>query len=657
MVQWFVCVPGGEPVGPVSTSLLILGIRSGKVPDDALVCRPGDTTWRGILDVSELSAALPGPDAFGGAEIETRYGVKSLLGQGGMGEVYLCDDEWIGREVAMKVAHDDQAAQSHLRARFVREALVQGQLEHPSVVPVYDLGRRPDGAMFFTMKRVRGHTLAAIIDGLRRGDPAISRTYTRRRLLSAMSQVCLTVSFAHSRGVVHRDLKPENVMLGDFGEVYVLDWGVAKVLEDAWAGRASAAAGAPIGRTQAGALIGTPGYASPEQVRGDAGVGAPSDVYALGAILFELLALRPLHEGRTVEALVAATLVSAPLSPSTRAPELGVPPELDAICLRATKLAPEERLGSAREMQEAIERYLDGERNAEQRRELARQHADAANRAFEAAARAKGGGEPERVRGLRELGAALALEPSNEAAMRTLTRVLLDAPVELPPEAEAELRATDSMDRVRAAGDSIVAYSFMAMSLPIVLSMPIRKPLLFAALVAIVVVTASYQAWMWRTRNADRSRMRWAVPLSFLLVAMTSSMFGPLVMVPGTAAVTVAGFLVSIRANVPTRRLLLLAGVGAILVPLALQLAGLASPSYVFEPGAIRIVSNLVELRPIPALLLLALGASMTVVATVFTVGRAVEGLVASERRNFAQAWRLRQIFPRGGDTPPLIAR
>src|SRR5271166_5220617 len=175
MVEWFVCVPGGETVGPVSTSLLLRGIRSGKVPADAFVCRRGEKTWRPIPESPELAAAVPGTQALHATAAEARYGVRNLLGQGGMGEVYLCDDEWIGREVAMKVAHKALGSQPHLRARFVREALVQGQLEHPSIVPVYDLGTRPDGATFFTMKRVRGLTLHEVLHGLRRSDPAIVR--------------------------------------------------------------------------------------------------------------------------------------------------------------------------------------------------------------------------------------------------------------------------------------------------------------------------------------------------------------------------------------------------------------------------------------------------------------------------------------------------
>ncbi|MCZ7681650.1 MAG: serine/threonine protein kinase [Sandaracinaceae bacterium] len=154
-----------------------------------------------------------------------RYVRGAVIGAGGMGEVRLDRDRRIGREVAVKRLHAALGGREDTQARFLREARVQGQLEHPAIVPVYDLGAGEDGELYFTMKRVRGRTLADILADLAHGDAEAKKRFGRRRLLSAFSQVCLAIDYAHARGVMHRDLKPGNVMLGDWGEVYVLDWG------------------------------------------------------------------------------------------------------------------------------------------------------------------------------------------------------------------------------------------------------------------------------------------------------------------------------------------------------------------------------------------------------------------------------------------------
>jgi serine/threonine-protein kinase len=647
MQDWYVCVPGGAIVGPVTTSLLIRGIRTGKVPHDALVCRPNESTWRALADAPELAAALPGPEEFRAADVAGRYTVRGALGEGGMGEVHLCGDDWIGREVAMKVIRKPES-RLDLRARFVREARLQGQLEHPSIVPVYDLGTRSDGAAFFTMKRVRGLTLAAIIHGLRNGDREITAAYSRRRLLTALSRVCLAVAFAHSRGIVHRDLKPDNVMIGDFGEVYVLDWGLARVLEDSWAGPSSPLASeTPIGRTQLGEVVGTPGYAAPEQMRGEASaVGTRSDIYALGAILFEVLALQPLHAGNTVKELVTSTLAPRDARPSRCAPDLEIAPELDEVCVRATAFEPADRYATARDLEQALERHLNGERDAELRRDLARSHADVAAREIELAAEDSPQAEAHRARALQELGAALALDPTNRAAMHAMLRVLLDAPAELPAHAEAELRKVDRSDRARIARTAAFVYGALLFMSPLMLAMQIRRPfyvILFGALHAAVI---AYNWWMWKTSNAEPRYMQWALVMSFALIAMMSALFGPFVLVPGAAAVNAAALIVGIRANRTTRRAILAAGLATIFVPALLQASGLAPSSYAVEPGSIRILSNLVEFRPLPAMALLALGSAMTLIASVYAVGGAVESLTRAERRNFAQAWRLRQMLP-----------
>jgi eukaryotic-like serine/threonine-protein kinase len=260
---------------------------------------------------------------------EVRYHHERVLGEGGMGIVELHRDQRIGRNVAMKILHSGLSDEGSQR-RFLREAQLQGQLEHPSIVPVYDIGPRKDGSMFFTMKRVNGVTLHEIVKGHREDNPAFEK-YSRRRLLSAFSQVCVAIDFAHRRGVVHRDLKPANIMLGDFGEVYVLDWGIAKVSgvhEDPSGDPPITPAPAPA--TQAGALLGTPGYMAPEQLSGE-DVAPTADVYSLGAILFELLALEPLHKRGKLEAMIASTLSVIDARPSSRGQHLDISPELDAM--------------------------------------------------------------------------------------------------------------------------------------------------------------------------------------------------------------------------------------------------------------------------------------------------------------------------------------
>jgi eukaryotic-like serine/threonine-protein kinase len=307
------------------------------------------------------------------ADPAARYQAGPLLGRGGMGDVRLQTDVRIGRPIAMKTLRADVQWDQAI-ARFVREARVQGQLEHPSVVPVYDLGADGQGRIYFTMKRVRGHTLAAILDRIATGDREHAAKYTRRKLLLAFSQACLAVEYAHKRGVIHRDLKPNNLMLGDFGEVYVLDWGIAKLLTDApdpttpsqrepGAGRVSEAAGPNTPEaTRVGELLGTPLYMAPEQMGPEGGsIDARADVFTLGTILFEILTL---DRYRTTDSLPAILVDAADRKvdrPSSRARD--VPPELDEACVRALDPDRERRTPSAAALAEAVDRYLEGDRD------------------------------------------------------------------------------------------------------------------------------------------------------------------------------------------------------------------------------------------------------------------------------------------------------
>ena len=264
------------------------------------------------LDVSE--APLEEGD-------DERYELREVLGEGGMGEVRLCRDRRLGREVALKVIRATGAQRPDLRARFEREARVQGQLEHPSIVPIYDIGLDAHGAAYFTMRRVRGLTLEQVLEARRKGSAA-AQSFSPARLLGAFASVCQAVAFAHARGLVHRDLKPANIMLGDFGEVYLLDWGLAKVVgAPETAGGAEGASVHGSGATRAGDAMGTPGYMAPEQVRGERNVTSRADVFALGCVLYECLTAQPAFAGEHVMAVLASLLFEEPARVRTLCPD------------------------------------------------------------------------------------------------------------------------------------------------------------------------------------------------------------------------------------------------------------------------------------------------------------------------------------------------
>ena len=241
-----------------------------------------------------------------------RYAIEEEIGRGGMGVVHRAHDRALGRDVALKVL---AGAGAGLAARLEREARVLAALEHPGMVPVHDVGTLDDGTPFYVMKLVRG----------RRLDEWASAAPPLAERLRVFERVCEAVAFAHAHGVVHRDLKPANVMIGAFGEVQVMDWGVAKVLgEAAFAAGRAPAGGA--GDTAAGAVLGTPGYMAPEQAAGGT-VDERSDVHALGAVLHFLIAGGPPGEAvapaGTPRALLAICRKCTAASPPDRYPQVG----------------------------------------------------------------------------------------------------------------------------------------------------------------------------------------------------------------------------------------------------------------------------------------------------------------------------------------------
>ena len=271
----------------------------------------------------------------------------------------------IGRAVAVKRILGRRPDQVH---RFEVEAQVTGQLEHPGIVPIHELGVGDDGLPFYVMKFVNGRTLQKVIEEYHQADPAKSpREVEQFRLLQIFLSLCQTVAYAHSRGVLHRDLKPENVMIGPYGETLLLDWGIAKVMGQpegpAGPGEASyvhLAETGPDTETQAGAILGTPAYMAPESASGlTAQVDQRSDVYLLGATLYEILTGQRPRTAKTALEMVKMAQHEPPI-PAARL-NAEVPRALDAICTKAMAHRKEDRYATAHDLADDIQRFVAGE--------------------------------------------------------------------------------------------------------------------------------------------------------------------------------------------------------------------------------------------------------------------------------------------------------
>lgn len=584
----------------------------------------------------------------------SRYRARGSLGEGGMGEVRLCHDQQIGRDVAIKVVRPEMLRRADSVARFVREARVQGQLEHPAIVPVHDLGVTPDGAAYFTMKRVRGVTLAEIIHRLDEGDPATTARFSLRKLVQALVNVSLAVDFAHQRGVLHRDLKPSNVMIGDFGEVYVLDWGIAKVGADEEPGPSLADDDTHLGdpvalATRAGDVLGTPGYMAPEQVEGRA-LDARSDVYALGAILFEILAREPLHRG-TVAQVLASTVAGDVRRPSQARPDLDVPPELDAICVRATARRRDGRYAGARALSDALEAYLEGDRDVEQRREMAAAHA---RRAEEALARGLADAdafEASQIETMREIGRALTLDPTNVQARDLLRRALLDVPARHPaPVIEAMRRRDQTTLRLGARLGSVQLALYFAFA-PILYAMGLEdwRPAIFPA----ACLAVGLGATLIGLRQPTIPRWVQYVTLVGMVASMAalSRIFSPLILVPTLLATNAA--VLQIHPSGRMRSLILGLCLAASVVPIGLELAGVLAPTFWFDGNRI-VIATPGAFRPLPTILFFVLATGTLIASPALFIGAIRRALSASVLREELGAWRARLLAPAADLEPPV---
>ncbi|MBY0528118.1 MAG: protein kinase [Gemmataceae bacterium] len=336
-----------------------------------------------VAGATDSNATLARDRLTGRGPSNQRYRVAGEIARGGMGKVVRAVDCDLRREVAVKYMLDQTDAEQ--QSRFVEEAQITGQLEHPNIVPVHELGVDAQKRLFFAMRMVKGRSLAGVLDALRNNPAVAEKEYSLGRLLGVFVNVCHALAYAHSRGIVHRDLKPANVMLGDFGEVYVMDWGLAKVLSSAASPELSSESVAvslsgkvPLSRplqtdragsgerTMDGVVMGTVAYMPPEQAAGRiSAIDQRSDVYSLGAILYVLLTLQaPIDTTGGVTEMLARVTNGRVVPPERRAPDRAragkIPKELAAVALKALALRPEDRYATVEALRRDVELYQEG---------------------------------------------------------------------------------------------------------------------------------------------------------------------------------------------------------------------------------------------------------------------------------------------------------
>jgi tetratricopeptide (TPR) repeat protein/tRNA A-37 threonylcarbamoyl transferase component Bud32 len=374
MVEEHIAQHGGDP----QASLAALRVEAsvcqdlGRIENDdvqasvaSLAAATPDTRQDASLDSAAiLPTVARAATNFAGA----RYRRLREHARGGLGEVFVAVDSELNREVALKEIQDRFADHPDARARFLREAEVTGKLEHPGVVPVYGLGVYPDGRPYYAMRFIRGESMQEAIrrfhapqaQGLQ---PLGFDSLYFRELLGRFVAVCNAVGYAHARGVIHRDLKPANVMLGEYGETLVVDWGLARMMDQPPGEQSTAerpvdlASGSATAPTQMGQLVGTPAYMPPEQAEGRLDrVGVASDVFALGATLYCLLTGQAPYGGEDVNAQAQRGEVVP-----ARQRKASVPAALEAVCQKAMAKRSEDRYAKAQALADDVQRWLAGE--------------------------------------------------------------------------------------------------------------------------------------------------------------------------------------------------------------------------------------------------------------------------------------------------------
>jgi eukaryotic-like serine/threonine-protein kinase len=601
-------VDGTHAVSGVEPTALATPLASQPIGDGETIV----PTWG-----SHSYAALPDPG----------YQLGEVIGRGGMGEVVVAQDQRILREVAVKRIRAKDPSPDAV-TRFLREARIQARLDHPAIVPVYELGTDSEGRPYFTMKRLQGETLAK---KLSRGGPT-------QPLLRAFVDVCLAMQVAHNAGVVHRDLKPSNIMLGDYGEVYVIDWGVARVVTDTKRTTNPSISAQVDDGTTAGSILGTPGYMSPEQVRGWE-ADAAADIYALGAILFEILAGESLHPRG--EAALSSTLTQPQEAPTRRAAERrAIPPELDGVCFDALAEDAKAR-PTARELADRVQAYLDGDRDVERRRAMAAEQMVAAREALEQDPR---GG---RATAVRRAGRALALDPDSSDAATLVTSMLLEPPAKehMPPELVQYLAGEDRAFNRSRARQGMYTYLMLFMFW---LAIPFMEVKSWTALISFyaLLVVGSLISW----RNSVRGHTN--IPLLLVMTAVVPILFtrmsGPFILTPVVICAAQMQ-LANVRYIAERWWILLIWCVFVVMTPFALEWLGIFQGTYAVGAGGTDGVvsnSNVFDMRT-------KLDETFLLLANVVfvTAAGAVAWFISRRRlelqhQQSVQAWHLRQLLP-----------
>ena len=574
------------------------------VSDATLVPAPGDAA----------KVVLPPPG----------YDLGNQLGRGGMGEVLAATDLRIGREVAVKRMLHTHPDNDQI-TRFLREARVQARLDHPAIVPVHELGLDIEGRPYFTMKRLVGKTLG---QRMREGLPL-------NRLLRAYVDICHAIELAHARGVVHRDLKPSNVMLGDYGEVYVLDWGIARVLqEDQEMALRTPEIDTVNESTRSDELLGTPGYMAPEQIHGKPATPA-TDVYALGAILFELLTGEQLHPIGTKG--IASTLGNPQELPSSRRPEKGIAPELDAVCFEALAEDPQAR-PKVHDLAERVEAFLDGDRDLLRRREMG----EALMR--EAHALLAEDGPDARASAMRRAGRALALDPASEDAAQVVSTLLLTPPHQLPPDCKRGLEEEERKITRDRSKKGVLVYLSTLLLVPFVLLLEVKD---WSLVIGFFALNGLGALASWQFYRAGRVSVPVLLVLHTLLALIYTRLAGPFVLTP----LMICASIVAIS-SIPwfgKRPVVVLSWAAfAVLAPIALEWLGVLPKTWDIANGRMTIISDVIQTSGMRDEL------ALTATNLMFTLVLALFALAINTRRRavqqqaYVQAWHLRQLLPNG---------